>query len=122
MTVIARSFYHARRQATEWWGLIVVTAFALLLALGQFSAKRLWAGDLLVLTGLAIYAATMGRAILRELGPLAVMASEAPRRRGFKLNAVEVAHEMLRIQPSRRAGMAGSTSWERRQAAWTLIA
>lgn len=91
MTAIARTFYHARRQATEWWGLIVVAAFAFLMAMGMFSAKRLWAGDLLVLTGLAIYAATLGRAVLRELGPVA---GEAPRRRGVKLAAVEAAHEI----------------------------
>jgi two-component system cell cycle response regulator len=92
MTAIARTFYHARRQATEWWGLIVVVAFALLMAMGQFSAKRLWAGDLFVLAGLAIYAATLGRAVLRELGPVA---GEAPRRRaGVKLAAVEAAHEI----------------------------
>jgi two-component system cell cycle response regulator len=92
MTVLARTFYHARRQATEWWGLIVVTAFAYLMAMGQFSAKRLWAGDLLVLTGLAIYAATLGRAVMRELGPVA---GEQPRRRvGVKLAAVEAAHEI----------------------------
>jgi diguanylate cyclase (GGDEF)-like protein len=94
MTVIARSFYLARRQATEWWGLIVVVAFAFLLAMGMFSAKRLWAGDLLVLTGLAIYAATLGRAIMRELGPVAGMTTEAPRRRGLKLAAIEIAHEI----------------------------
>ncbi|PRP95491.1 Response regulator PleD [Enhygromyxa salina] len=91
MTVLARTFYRARRQATEWWGLIVVVAFAYLMAMGQFSAKRLWAGDLLVLTGLAIYAATLGRAVMRELGPVA---GEAPRRRGGARGAVEAAHEI----------------------------
>jgi two-component system cell cycle response regulator len=101
MTAIARRLYHARRQATEWWGLIVVVAFAFLMAMGQFSAKRLWAGDLLVLTGLAIYAATLGRAVLRELGPVAGDAFFAPRvdqtsppRRVVKLAAVEAAHEI----------------------------
>ncbi|MCA9686265.1 MAG: hypothetical protein KC457_29120, partial [Myxococcales bacterium] len=48
MTAIARTVYRARKQATEWWGLIVVAGFAYLLAMGLFSAKRLWAGDLLV--------------------------------------------------------------------------
>jgi two-component system, cell cycle response regulator len=105
MTAIARTFYHARRQATEWWGLIVVVVFAFLMAMGMFSAKRLWAGDLLVLTGLAIYAATLGRAVLRELGPVAGDAlfsprpaqsppSEVHRRGGIKLAAVEAAHEI----------------------------
>ena len=91
MTVIARTFYHARRQATEWWGLLVVAGFALLLGLGQFSAKRLWAGDLFVLTGLAIYAATLARAVMRELEPAT---GEQARRRGLKLAAVETAHEI----------------------------
>lgn len=107
MTAIARTFYHARRQATEWWGLIVVVVFAFLMAMGMFSAKRLWAGDLLVLTGLAIYAATLGRAVLRELGPVAGEVlfsprsaqsphppSEVHRRGGIKLAAVEAAHEI----------------------------
>lgn len=91
MTAIARSLYHARRQATEWWGLIVVVVFAYLLAMGQFSAKRLWAGDLLVLTGLAIYAATLTRAIMRELAP---MTGEAPRRRLASSAAIEAGHEL----------------------------
>jgi diguanylate cyclase (GGDEF)-like protein len=100
MTAIARTIYLARRQATEWWGLIVVVFFAFLLAMGLFSAKRLWAGDLLVLSGLAIYAATLGRAVLRELGSVAgevlatPRAGEMPRRRGVKLAAVEAAHEI----------------------------
>ena len=50
MSTIARSLYRVRQQATEWWGLVVVVAFTYLLALGQFSATRLWAGDLLALT------------------------------------------------------------------------
>ena len=79
MTALARSLYRARKQATEWWGLIVVVAFAYLMAMGQFSAKRMWAGDLLVLTGLAIYAATLSRAIMRELGT--VTGETASRRR-----------------------------------------
>src|SRR5690606_6163074 len=89
MTVLARTFYRARKQATEWWGLIVVVAFAYLLAMGQFSAKRLWAGDLLVLTGLAIYAATLARAVMRELGPVT---GEAPRRRVGA--TIETGHEL----------------------------
>jgi two-component system, cell cycle response regulator len=88
MTALARSLYRARRQATEWWGLIVVVAFAYLLAMGQFSAKRLWAGDLLVLTGLAIYAATLSRAVMRELGPVT---GDTPRRRSA---AIEAGHEL----------------------------
>ena len=88
MTALARTLYRARRQATEWWGLIVVVAFAYLMAMGQFSAKRLWAGDLLVLTGLAIYAATLSRAVLRELGPVA---GDTPRRRPA---AIEAGHEL----------------------------
>jgi two-component system, cell cycle response regulator len=89
MTVLARTLYRARKQATEWWGLIVVVAFAYLLAMGQFSAKRLWAGDLLVLTGLAIYAATLARAVMRELGPVT---NESPRRRVAA--AAEAGHEL----------------------------
>ena len=91
MTTLARSLYRARQQATEWWGLIVVVAFAYLLAMGQFSATRLWAGDLLVLSGLAIYAATLARATMRELG---LPASEQPRRRVAQHPAVEVAREL----------------------------
>lgn len=91
MTVLARTFFRARRQAIEWWGLIVVVAFAYLLAMGQFSATRLWAGELLVLTGLAIYAATLGRAVLRELGPVA---GEGPRRRVGAKQGVDAAHEI----------------------------
>jgi two-component system cell cycle response regulator len=87
MTVLARSFYHARKQATEWWGLLVVVGFAYLLAMGLFSAKRLWAGDLLVLSGLAIYAATLTRATLRELGPVT---GESRRRVG----TLESGHEL----------------------------
>lgn len=93
MTAIARTFYHVRRQTTEWWGLIVVAAFAYLLAMGQFSAKKLWAGDLLVLTGLAVYAATLSRAVLREVGPVT---GDGPRRRiGVGTGtAVEAGHEL----------------------------
>ena len=91
MTVLARSFYRARRQAIEWWGLIVVVAFAYLMAMGQFSATRLWAGELLVLTGLAIYAATLGSAVMRELGPVA---GELPRRRTGSKLGVDAAHEI----------------------------
>jgi two-component system cell cycle response regulator len=87
MTVLARTFYRARKQATEWWGLLVAVAFAYLLAMGLFSAKRLWAGDLLVLSGLAIYAATLTRAILRELGPVT---GESRRR----LGVLESGHEL----------------------------
>ncbi|HVI01510.1 MAG TPA: sensor domain-containing diguanylate cyclase [Enhygromyxa sp.] len=87
MTVLARTFYRARKHATEWWGLIVVVAFAYLLAMGQFSAKRLWAGDLLVLSGLAIYAATLARAVMRELGPVT---GESRRRVGV----IETGHEL----------------------------
>ncbi len=91
MTAVARTIYRARQQATEWWGLIVVVAFAYLLGMGQFSAKRLWAGDLLVLTGLAIYAATLARALMRELSPASV---EGSRRRGTAAAAIEAGHEL----------------------------
>ncbi|KIG16200.1 diguanylate cyclase/phosphodiesterase [Enhygromyxa salina] len=91
MTVLARTFFRARRQAIEWWGLIVVVAFAYLMAMGQFSATRLWSGELLVLTGLAVYAATLGRAVMRELGPVA---GEGGRRRAGATLSVDAAHEI----------------------------
>ena len=91
MTAIARTVYRARKQATEWWGLIVVAGFAYLLAMGLFSAKRLWAGDLLVLTGLSIYAATLVRAVARELGPVT---GEGSRRRIGAAATVEAGHEL----------------------------
>ena len=91
MTAIARNLYRVRQQATEWWGLVVVVAFTYLLALGQFSATRLWSGDLLSLTGLAIYAATLARAVMRELEGVT---GEQPRRRVGANTAVEIAHEV----------------------------
>ncbi|EDM76864.1 diguanylate cyclase (GGDEF domain) [Plesiocystis pacifica SIR-1] len=91
MTAIARKLYLARKQATDWWGLIVVAAFAFLLAMGQFSAKKLWAGDLMALTGLMVYAATLTRALMRELSPTT---SEPRRRRLAPSSAVEAGQEL----------------------------
>ena len=95
MTAIARTFYHARRQATEWWGLIVVVSLrAVLMAMGHVLGQADCGPAICSCSpALAIYAATLGRAVLRELGPVA--GGEAPRRRtGVKLAAVEAAHEI----------------------------
>ena len=90
---LGRAIFQLRKQAIEWWGLLIVLGFGYLLARGLFSARRLWEGDLLVLLGLAIYAATLTRAIFRELGPLGVFGSDTPKRRGGS-GAADAAHEL----------------------------
>jgi two-component system cell cycle response regulator len=94
MTALARTLFHARKQAIEWWGLLIVVGFGYLLAMGQFSARRLWEGDLLVLIGLAIYAATLTRAIFRELGPLGVFGSGDVAKRRGTTGLADAAHEL----------------------------
>lgn len=92
MSALARTLYHARRQAGEWWGLLVVLTCAYLVASGRFSATKLWAGELFVLAAVTVYAATLTRAIVRELGPVA---GEATRRRGGSGHPLaEAGHEL----------------------------
>jgi diguanylate cyclase (GGDEF)-like protein len=69
MTAAARTLYFARRQAIEWWGLLVSVAFAVVLGLGLVSASALWRGDLVLLSALAVYGASLARAVARELVP-----------------------------------------------------
>jgi diguanylate cyclase (GGDEF)-like protein len=88
-----RLLFVVRKHAIEWWGLLLVLGFAYLLAMGQFSTLRLWQGDLIVLIGLAIYAATLARAISRELGPAGVFGSDTPKRRGAS-GLSDAAHEL----------------------------
>lgn len=72
MTAVARTLYQVRRKAVEWWGLLAALAFAGLLSLGVVTGGALWRGDLLLLSGLGIYAFTLARAIARELAPTSV--------------------------------------------------
>jgi diguanylate cyclase (GGDEF)-like protein len=71
VTAVARTLYLARRKALEWWGLLAAIGFAGLLSLGVVTGGALWRGDLLLLSGLGIYAFTLARAITRDLLPAA---------------------------------------------------
>jgi diguanylate cyclase (GGDEF)-like protein len=57
--------------------MLAVLAFAWLLAAGQFSAKGVWDGDLLLISAIIVYAVTLGRAVLRGMGQRGVRTRNA---------------------------------------------
>ncbi len=69
MSAVAKSVYRLRRQAVEWWGLLVSAGFAVLIGTGFVSGEKLVRGDLLVLSALGVFAVTLGRCVLREVSP-----------------------------------------------------
>ncbi len=67
MTAMARRLFMAKRQATDWWGLVVVVLCAWLMAAGLWTPERIWRGELLLISAVGVFAVTLGRAILRNM-------------------------------------------------------
>jgi diguanylate cyclase (GGDEF)-like protein len=73
VSAVARSLFYVRRQASELWGLLAAIAAATLLGMGRLSLSTLWTGDILAISGLALFTAALARSVLREFSrsPLA---------------------------------------------------
>jgi diguanylate cyclase (GGDEF)-like protein len=73
MSTLARSLFFARRQVADMWGLLAALAAATLLGMGRMTLATVWHGDLLAISGLALFTAALSRSVVREFGrsPLA---------------------------------------------------